>query len=121
MAGTIIGLLMIVIVIEKGQEMLDVNEMQRMLEDRWTLNGFTKLEKPEVADPLYVAMKSPPEDDADSFDFLYWEPASQALEESVAKEDKGQYYDVLVYYEDDTLCMISSRGKVEPNMLKDQV
>ena len=83
-------------------------------------DGFIKLEEPEVADPLYVAIKSPPEDE-DSFDFLCWEPAAQALEESVFEEDKRQYYDVLVYYEDDTLCVLSSRGKVEPNMLKDQV
>ena len=101
--------------------MFDVNELKVLLESRWTLNGFTKLEKPEVADPLYVAMKSPPEDDEDSFDFLYWEPASQALEEAVAKEDGGKYYLVDVYYKGDILCVLSSRGKVEPNMLKDQV
>jgi len=101
--------------------MLDVVNAKRVLESRWVRNGFVKLDEPEEGKgELYVAMKPQPEEYNEDFDFLYLEPAMQALEEAVAKEDGGKYYLVDVYYDDDVLSIISSCGKVEPKKVKNE-
>jgi len=92
--------------------MIDVNEARCTLLKRWRQNRFVELDEPDDTEEYsYIALRPKPEDYKDDFDFLFWEPALIALEETVARDDNREFYKVEVYYDDDILVIASSRGK----------
>ena len=91
---------------------VDVVKARQVLYQRWLQNRFVELDEPEDTEEYcYIAVLPKPEDYTDDFDFLFWEPALIALEEEVAKCEDGKFFKVDVFYEDDSLCITSSRGK----------
>jgi hypothetical protein len=90
--------------------MIDTDVFRKKLEARWLVNKFTKLDTPLVVQDLYVAVRPTPEQ-YENFDFLLWEPAMIAFEESMLWEDYS-YYELDVYYVEDVLIICSSRGKI---------
>lgn len=90
--------------------MIDTDVFRKKLETRWVANKFTKLDTPLNVPDLYVAIQPTPEQ-YENFDFLVWEPAMIAFEESMLWEDYS-YYEVDVYYVGDVLIICSSRKNI---------
>jgi hypothetical protein len=95
----------------------DAAALQTIKEDieaRWLSNGFVKLDEPvKYADGVYCAFQVGDEycPDAETFRFIYLEPAILAIERVIPKSENSEFYCIAVRCNADNVFSItSSRG-----------